>query len=438
MSLKSFYVKFKETNGYKMLNGEQKEFCELFFARKNLFLTGDAGTGKSKVLNNIFDFLSKNGYYIGVTASTGVAALNIGGSTIHSFAGIGLGDEDVNTLLNKIAKNKKAKNRIRSIQTLFIDEISMISKELFEKLERVFRTMRFSNQPWGGVQLVLSGDFLQLKSINKNNFEDCGFCFDAKAWSEAKIQTFQLTEIMRQKGDSPFAEFLRKLRLAEVDDFSILEDCYKREFVNKTPIKIFCKNADIDKYNKEKLNQLPGQLKTYYAQTEGDLNLIQYFDKNCPAPKVLELKKGAQVVLLVNADVEGGLVNGSLGIIDGFTTEGPVVKFYSGRQEIIANNEWEIKEQFVDANGQLKYKTIATRIQIPLRLAYATSVHKSQGQTLDCAEIDLNEAWSEGQHYVAISRVRKPEDLKLERFDYNQIKANPECVNFYRNPRLLQ
>jgi ATP-dependent exoDNAse (exonuclease V) alpha subunit len=424
---------FKQLPEYTTLTNGQKRFAQLFFEGKNLLLTGAAGTGKSHVLKLLFDFCTKQGVVMGKTATTGVAAFNIGGQTIHSFAGLGFGDEDIKNLIAAVGKKKKAVARISMCKVLVLDEASMLKAELLDKIDLVFKYYRFNNRPFGGVQIVFVADFLQLPPVWKKD-EVKDFCFNSRSWKEAKVVTSNLTEIMRQKGDSAFAEALNKIRIGDVSGLDLIKTRIGAEFPNDgiDPIRIFCKNVDVNSYNEERLALLPGTKKVYQARDFGETYHTDYFNKNCPAPETLELKVGAQVMLLTNMNTEIGLVNGSVGKVLSFSLEGPVVQFVHGGKAIVSENEWSIKEQEAKTGGGFKYKVVATRNQIPLKLAYACSTHKSQGATLDRAVIDLNEAFAEGQAYCALSRVRSLESLSVRDFPSSKIRVNQECLDFYK------
>jgi ATP-dependent DNA helicase PIF1 len=424
-------TEFKQTEAWKSMNKGQREFFEFFFAGFNIFLTGAAGTGKSYVIKKIFEFLDQKHVFYGKTATTGVAALNIGGSTLHSWSGMGLADDDGMALLTKVNNNQKAVNRIKGTRILFVDEISMADSNLLDKLDIVCQYVRNSDQPFGGIQVVLVGDFLQLPPVFKN-FQKELFAFDSEAWKSAKIQTVHLTEIVRQHDQPKFAEYLNEVRFGVAGDHSILKPCINRVFPNDgiKPVRLFCKNIDVDTFNGTELAKINAQEKVYYAIDEGGEKWTTFFNKNCLAPQVLRLRIGAQVMLLSNVDVNNGLVNGSVGIVESFSPEGPVVRFTTC-EHVVEPHEWEIKQDEPLITGEIKRVKVASRKQLPLKLAWAVTVHKSQGATLDRAEIDISEAFAAGQVYVALSRVRTLESLSIKAFSPYKIMANQRCVKFY-------
>lgn len=761
-------LEFQKRPGWDGLTEMQKEFFLYFFAKQNVFLTGPAGTGKSFCINELIDFLDDVGHPYGKTATTGVAALNIGGTTIHSWAGIGLADDEGSDLLDKVSSNKKATNRIKGAKLLIIDEISMAKADLLEKIDIVCQFIRNSGAPFGGLQIVFVGDFClkvgtkvlmfdgSLKQIeeirvgdvvmgpdskprnvlrtfsgesamykveqanaetyyvtgnhkislrrrgnstkykNKNlvenipakelttatesflevyggykagciefpekrllidpyilgvwlgdgetdgcricsadseiieecqrysidlglmcktrmehrtgpaqrvsitsgeknglrkrnpfrnslrtyglignkhipndylttssnhrlkllaglidtdgclssgrfcycsiienlarqvkfladhlgfrtnlrrnsqdtawevsiggdiwkiptkiqrkrakktshgktrlnstvsvsgdgigkfaGFETDGdhmfvledgtvthncqlppvfnrmeeekFAFDSDAWKSASIKTVHLTEIVRQHDDPEFARFLNEVRLGTATNFDILEPCMTRVFPEDgiKPVRLFCKNYDVDAYNNEQLSKIDGKIKTYHSIDDGPTNWKQFFDKNCRAPNPLHLKVGAQVMLLTNLAIESKLVNGSVGVVEKMYDDCVEVRFANGTFPI-EPFKWEMRQNEINVLGEMTRVPIASRKQIPLKLAWAVTSHKCQGATLDRAEVDASEAFACGQIYVMLSRVRDLSSLKLKRFNPTKITVNKKCLDFYR------
>lgn len=430
--LKSLFPLFKSESSWARFTVGQKHFAQSFFETEhNHFLTGSAGVGKSLIIREICDFLIGRGFAIGKTASTGVAAFNIGGQTLHSWMGIGLGDEDINTLIERVKKNRKAMNRITNTKVLLIDEVSMVRGELLDKVDLVLKYFRKSNAPFGGMKMIFSGDFLQLGAIF-NPGDEKTYVFESRAWKQGHIKTTHLTEIVRQDSLGQFATLLNQLRFGDISGISLLKSRIGVKPPEGTKIvSLYCKNVDVDRINKEKLAQISHPSKFFEARDTGMPHHIEQFNKNCPAPQTIELKKDAQVILLANLDVDNGFVNGSVGKVVSFTTQGVEVEFQVGRM-IVPENTWEIKEQEVTVSGAIVYRTVATRTQIPLKVAYALSVHRAQGQTLDAAFLDMNEAFASGQCYTALSRVRNLESLYLEDFCPSKIMVDSKCADFYK------
>jgi len=414
----------------KTLTPKQKSVIDLALDGHNIALTGFAGTGKSYCLDVLFKALEHKGIAYGKTSSTGVSAMNIGGSTLHSFCGIGLGDLSKELLLENLKKYKKARSRIKNCEVLVIDEISMIKASLLDKLDYIFRKVRRNDAPFGNVQIILSFDFLQLPPVIRSEEKD-GMAFESKVWDKLDLKTIYLKEIIRQK-DKDFANLLSNLRVGKTQGIELLDECVGREIEGDIrPIKIYMKNYHVNMENSRRLNEIDEKLVTFRSIDMGKDHHIKYFDKNCPAPKKLELKVGAQVMLLKNIDIEGGLFNGAMGIVSNIGIVGVTVRFASG-EEIIERDKWEIREESFEY-GVRKSKVIARRSQIPLKLAFATSAHKNQGATLDCAHVDISEAFEDGQAYVALSRVRDLKSLILEPFCVSKVTVNQKALDFYQN-----
>jgi ATP-dependent exoDNAse (exonuclease V) alpha subunit len=427
--------KFAASDIYSFLTPSQRHFADKFFGGQSLLLTGEAGTGKSFLINALCGFCLSNRIAVAKTASTGIAAFNIGGQTVHSWAGLGFGEEDAYTLIRKIRKNKRAVKRMQMSSILVLDEVSMIKADLLDKLDLILKHYRNSRQPYGGLQVVMVGDFMQLPPVWKTG-EDQRFAFNARSWKEAKVQTIELKEKVRQNGDTPFARLLSRVRLGDSSDLSLLSTRINAQFSDNLtePVRIFCKNVDVDDYNRLRLNALPGPLRSFKSKDWGEERYIEQLNKNCPAPEWLSLKPGAQVMLLTNLDVNKGLVNGSVGVVRSYAETGVRVDF-RGQVIVVEENERSIKEQEATHEG-IKYKTVAQRTQIPLKLAYAVTAHKAQGCTLDRAVIDMGEAFAAGQVYTALSRVRNIESLSITSLPAEAIRVNTACLEFYRSTEM--
>ncbi len=414
------------------LTPSQARFAKSFFAGANCLLTGEAGTGKSYLLRAVSDFLVERGVNIGKCGLTGVASFIIGGQTLHSFCGIGLADEPVPNLVSRIYKNRKAKDRVTAVDVLFIDEASMAKGDLLNKVNGVFKAIRYNDAPFGGCQVCFIADWLQLPPIFKAD-EVQELAFQCDAWRECNVQTVVLKEQMRQRDDSSLLKVLSDIRVGDTSSLHLLNARVGATFPNDgiEPVRIFCRNVDVNLYNAERLAALPGQVKTYTARDSGMPYHTDAFNKNCPAPQMLDLKVGAQVMLLVNVDVENGLVNGSIGIVTAFGPDGVTVKFKT-TSLLVEHNDWQIKEQEAGADKKIRFKVVATRRQIPLKVCYAITAHKAQGNTLDRVVVDVSEAFAEGQAYCALSRVRDLASLSIVgKIPHSAIRVNPACVEFY-------
>jgi ATP-dependent DNA helicase PIF1 len=309
----------------------------------------------------------------------------------------------------------------------------MAKSDLMDKLDIVCQFIRNNDRPFGGIQVVFVGDFMQLPPVFKH-FEQEMFAFDSQAWGDAKVKTIHLTEIVRQHDEPHFAKYLNEVRMGISRNHDVIKDCITRVFPDDgiRPVRLFCKNIDVDGYNKMELDKLPTKAHSYYAADEGSETWRQFFDKNSQAPTRLELKEGAQVILLKNLDVANGLVNGSVGVVQKLYETSVEVKFTTGVFPIEVA-EWEVKQNELDPlTNMMKKVSVAKRRQLPLRLAWAITIHKGQGSTLDRAEINVSEAFAAGQVYVALSRVRNLGSLRINAFNPAKITVNKKCLAFYK------
>lgn len=408
-----------------LFSAEQKRFIDDVLAGENVLAIGPAGSGKSTLLNFLRGTL---GSKLSVCASTGIAAMNVHGSTLHSFAGLGLGVDSAQSIAEEVCSNPRSRayRNITRCSILAIDEISMVSAELFDKIEHVFRIARERDVPFGGVQLVLFGDFLQLPPISKGP-EQALFAFESEAWKKAGIRTHLFTQVFRQ-ADQPFADALGRLRVGDLHHPSIALIGARNNIPlpedGIRPVVIHTHNADVDRLNILELEKIPGPEFSFSAVDTGGRDEIDRLNRDCLAPQTLRLKKDAQVMLLTNLDVADGLVNGSLGIVVGLEADEISVRFGTDTVVSMARHSWKIK------NNQ---QVIAERSQYPLRLAYALSCHKTQGMTLDRIECHLEKVFEYGQAYVAVSRVKTIDGLFLRRSTRHNFRAHPKAVAFYQD-----
>lgn len=402
----------------------------------NVLCTGSAGTGKSHLLRQMREGFREAYLKLGVVGSTGIAAVNVGGLTLHTWAGLGIGDQEtgaqepVKNTIHRIRfnSNRRAFENITNTNHLAIDEISMISADLLDHVDTVFRAIRdCQDKPFGGMQLIMFGDFLQLPPVSKNNVNPAGFAFQAKVWKEMNVRTHVLTKVFRQ-ADQPFADALNDVRVANITPAvsAILNSCYRKPDLNPEipPVILTTHNADADTINKSRLASIEAQQTGFQADDVGTDRAKKILEK-CLMPKSLDLKEGAQVMCCLNLDQERGIVNGTLGKVIGFQGKFermPIVQFANGVKMTIEPAKWIIREN---------EKEIGSRTQIPLRLAWAITVHKSQGLTLDKVEVHLEKAFEYGQAYVALSRARTKEGLFIASGSRRVIKAHPAALNFY-------
>lgn len=411
----------------------------------NIFLTGPAGSGKSFLLQTILKWGALTGKHIAVTALTGCAALLLGFSakTLHSWAGIGLGRDTGEKLAEAVKRSPSSKARWRKTSILIIDEISMMTPELFEKLDCIGKHVRASAAPWGGMQLVLCGDFLQLPPVVRGLSGETAigrFAFESPAWKAAGLQAHALTKIERQT-DAAFQTLLNECRIGEPSPASIavLQSRQHLDWKSRTirPTLLFSRNADVDSINEKNIAALQKPLRMFDVRTAFDRSdptlevptgerlerVLEKLDSDAPYMPHLELCVGAQVMLLFNKDIEAGLVNGSRGVVIDFRpSDGvPIVQFLHGDPIAVEPHGW----------ASADFPAVV-RLQIPLRVAYAVTIHKSQGATLDCALVDIGSTTFEyGQAYVALSRVRNLESLYIWNLDASRIRAHPTVLRFY-------
>ena len=429
------------------LNEDQTAALEAVKRGKNIFLTGPAGSGKSFLIQRIVEWSTATGLAIAVTALTGCAALLLGSGakTLHSWAGVGLARESADVLAANILKRPQHKRKWKKTQILIVDEISMMTPEFFEKLDVIGKKVRGNSKPWGGLQLILCGDYFQLPPVTRGiSGESIGrFAFESKAWKASGLTPVVLNKIERQT-DAQFQTLLNECRIGNPSPASVallktrMGLDWKKHVIR--PTLLFSKNADVDAINEKNIAALKKPLHMFDARTtverppdDPDLEIPtgailekveQKLDNDANYASHLELCVGAQVMLLVNKDVAKGLVNGSRGVIIDFRGDGvPIVQFLHGDPVAIERQRWTSHEC-----------AAVHREQIPLRVAYAITIHKSQGATLDCALIDIGSSTFEyGQAYVAMSRVRSLESLYIHTLDPSKFMAHPTVTAFYEH-----
>jgi ATP-dependent exoDNAse (exonuclease V) alpha subunit len=425
-------MKQAHNEDFQKLSPKQQQATELFNQGQNLFISGGAGSGKSHLLQFFKRYFSQLGMEI--TASTGVSAINVGGSTIHSFSGIGLGNLPLEQTIENImlAKMSRVRRKIRQTNILAIDEISMISSSTLDLIDQVFREVRENNKPMGGMQIIFFGDFLQLPPISRYN-ENFDFCFNSSTFKELDLQVIILDKIFRQD-DANFIKILQDLRFGKISPESriALESRLNADDDNTLirPTILTTHNAKVEKINHDFLKKIPQEEIVHHAKFDGNAFKIEFFKKNCLASETLRLRVGAQVMMIKNTYQKEGIINGSLGIVKGFSSKKnyPIVQFTNFRELTISPEEW-LLERF--DNDTKTVIAEAKMTQIPLILAWAMTIHKSQGLTLDKISCDLKDSFSHGQAYVALSRARSLSGINIESIDFNKISADPQAVEFY-------
>lgn len=392
------------------------------------FLTGAAGAGKSYALREYISYLKKHGVKYAVTASTGIASTHINGTTIHAWSGIGIKHKLFAYDLDALEEKQNLYKRWNETQVLIIDEVSMLHASFVDMLDKLAKHMRRNDKPFGGIQVVFTGDFFQLPPVTRHTdeYESEGvFAFTSKAWKEAKPVVCYLTEQFRQEddlmsNDIGLFSILNAIRLGEVEEEHF--EALQKASLNKHKgdhIKLYTHNENVDQINKKEFDQIEGNVHTYQMITKGKASILATLKNNCLADEVLELKKGAKVICIKNS-VDRSYVNGSMGVVVDFSKEGePVIELTNGKRVTLHADSWKIEE-----DGKVK----AEIQQIPVKLAWAITVHKSQGMTLDRAEIDLSRAFASGQGYVALSRLKSLDGLNLKGF-------NPQALHIAEEVR---
>ena len=384
----------------------QKEALNILMLGHNVFLTGAAGSGKTYLLNKYIKYLKKHNVVVGITASTGIAATHMNGKTIHSWAHIGIKDELTPSDLAQISNREDYRTKILNTKVLIIDEISMLHDFRLDMVNRVLQKIHQNELAFGGIQVILCGDLFQLPPVSRGQ-QSVKYVNDSAIWKKMNLRICYLTEQHRQQNND-FLRLLDEIRKNQVSNYSVmnLQARMNQEVESDIqPTKLYTHNVDVDLINTSELNKLTTKDHLYKMTSSGDKHLIKSLSDNCLAPSELHLKKGA-IVMFVQNNFNKGYVNGTLGEVVGFNKDDyyPIVKTISGKIITATPSSWKIEEGM---------ETIAEITQVPLRLAWAITVHKSQGMTLDAAQIDLSKAFVNGMGYVALSRVKSLAGIKL-------------------------
>ena len=493
------------------LSEEQQSIVHAVVQRgENLFFTGSAGTGKSVVLRQlVVDLHRKHGaYYVGVTASTGLAACNIHGQTLHKFLSIGLGTGSPQDLALKIKRNGAAKKRWKLLKVLVIDEILMIDGKLFTKIDQVAQMVRDSRQPFGGIQLVCCGDFFQLPPVSHDNTAQ--YCFQSPSWARAMRHTIVLNKVFRQQGDTDLIDMLNALRVGALDArmVAMFQRLLRRvDYKDQIgPTELFPTRQEVKRANETRLQQLPGRVHVYVANDSDRSPQLKRLFENLMCEERLELKVGAQVMFLKNS-VGSNVVNGSIGTVVDFMGEDLYTKIFAqfhpsdfinaspafvdvlcllsglvGRSDyspeqqqaflnvpehwkpkvsklaydamaaakssellplvnlktntdftlvLVRREEFSVDQGRISAGNMPTVDTL-TREQLPLLLAWAMSIHKAQGQSIDRLRVDLRRTFEKGQIYVALSRATNKEHLEVFNFDHRRVAMSLEVRDYYK------
>lgn len=405
---------------------KQQTTLKLLKAGENIFLTGSAGAGKTYTLNQYIDYLKIHRIPVAITASTGIAATHMNGMTIHTWAGIGIKDHLSEQELKRMKERKYLREHLENVKVLIIDEISMLHAKQFNLVNQVLKYFKGNHEPFGGIQIVVCGDFFQLPPVGKSDETNRDkFCFMSSAWVEAKFKVCYITEQYRQ-GDDPLNDILNAIRQQNIQP-EHLQKLYSAQYhqLGDTYTRLYTHNANVDSINQQYLNGINHEEYNFQAEYTGNEKLIETLKSSVRASEILVLKKNAKVMFVKN-NFEEGYINGSLGEIVDFVEDNekgllPKVRLLlTGEELLVEKATWSIENEDGDV--------LASCIQIPLRLAWAITIHKSQGMTLDYAEIDLTKTFEKGQGYVALSRLRSFTGLRLLGFQAHALELDSLAV----------
>jgi ATP-dependent DNA helicase PIF1 len=412
----------------------QDEALQILKTGASVFLTGEPGSGKSYVAARYVSYLRREAVPVSITASTGIAAAQLGGTTVHAWSGIGTRSQITRGDLDAISKNRRVTGRIKKARVLIVDEVSMLSGQTLLAVANVCQFVRKSEAPFGGLQVVLVGDFFQLPPVmrreesggpgmdSQDEQDNSPFAYASRAWRDLSPSVCYLTEQHRQT-DTEFSDLLAAIRSNRCGKSGLSLLAGRRATQDGLPrsvTRLFTHNMDVDRINQGELAKLPGEIKSFQMTATGDKLLAEGLKRGCLSPERLDLKQGAAVMFTKN-DPDGRFVNGTLGVISGFDREdgNPIVLTKSGSTVFAKRAEWKVAED----------ETVKAGIeQVPLRLAWAITVHKSQGMSLDAALIDLSHAFEYGQGYVALSRVRSLSGLHLLGWNERALRVHPQAL----------
>ncbi|MEA2050159.1 MAG: AAA family ATPase [Campylobacterota bacterium] len=408
----------------------QNTALDILKTGQNLFLTGSAGTGKTYILHQYILYLKKRKIIPTIVAPTGIAASHLHGQTIHSFFALGIRSDVDAMFVQSLVEKKYLQPRFKKLKVLIIDEISMVSPEVFDSIDKILQAFKQSRKPFGGIQVILSGDFFQLPPISKLQ-TDKRFAWQSPSWRDLELQTCYLEKKFRQD-DNQLIYVLDEIRAGKVSDksYEILNSRFNKELsIDHKPTNLYTHNIDVDRINNDELNMLPSEAIKFLYSGDGTSKNIEKIFKSGLLSQELSLKKDA-VVMFIKNNNEKGYTNGTTGVVIGFDkyTKNPIVKISNSHIVKVEHEDWTIENE----SG----KVLAKVSQIPLKLAWAITIHKSQGMTLDSAQIDLSKTFEVGQGYVALSRIKNIEGLKLIGLNDTALSVDPLILHI--DPRIKQ
>ncbi len=398
----------------------QTKALELLESSENVFLTGVAGSGKSFLLQHYLK--NKNSKTHPIVASTGAAAVLVKGVTFHSYFGLGILEGGPEKTIGRALKDGRLKKRIANVDTIVIDEISMIPGVALEVAENICREVRKSEVPWGGIRIIVVGDFGQLPPVSRHNTSK-DWAFQNHTWDKSNFRVAYLKTIMRTQ-DERFLRILNFIRNGKMN-FEVNEFLSSKVRETEESFKgtiLFSHRSSVEDYNLKKLSSLPGELLTFETTYSGSKTFLEAIKKSAPVPEVLQLKTDALVMIRKN-DPMGGYVNGSLGTVKSAKDDELKIELLNGN---VVKFEREVFS-YMNPEGEV----VAAAENFPVNLAWATTIHKSQGVTLDAAMIDLSRVFEAGQAYVALSRVKSSDGLYLTSWNPRAIRSSPEVESFH-------
>lgn len=401
---------------------KQSEALAILKMGHNAFITGAAGSGKTHLLNEYIRYLRAHDVGVGITASTGIAATHMGGVTIHAWSGLGVRDALSAYDLEALEEKPYLWKRFEQARVLIIDEVSMIHHFRLDLVDRIARSFKRTEVPFGGMQVIFCGDFFQLPPVSRANEEPARFAYHANVWSELDLKICYLEEQHRQE-DGVYLDILNAIRDNTVSPETTRILATRKGQPSESsvePTKLYAHNTDVDLENERELEKLAGEIHEYEMASKGRENLVAILKKSCLAPETLRVKKGARVMFVKN-NFEERYANGTLGVVEECSNYGIKVRLADKRLIDVKPASWRIEE-----DGKVK----AEITQYPLRLAWAITVHKSQGMSLDAAEIDLSQSFEKGMGYVALSRVRTLGGLSLKGINAKAFEVDAEVLSF--------